>query len=121
MASVANIPWLGSHFVGCIVGFLLEDRLYRFATYTGAKMEVKLLEHGVDLVFRDRRHRLEIRAEQGHAGELISPISGMMKGKVNESMQAKISVKLFEGEKLLYDGTGRNAGLELAGPVECLI
>lgn len=118
MASVANIPWLGSHFVGCIVGFLLDDQLYRFATYTGAKMKINLREHGVDLVFSDRKYRLEIQAEQGHTGALISPISGMMTGKVNESMQGEVTVKFYEGERLRYEGTGKNAGLELAGPIE---
>lgn len=121
MASVANIPWLGSHFIGCIVGFLLDDRLYRFATYTGAKMKIDLREHGVDLVFSDRKYRLEINAEQGHTGALISPISGTMTGKVNESMQATVGVKFFEGSNLLFAGTGRNAGLELAGKVEKLV
>lgn len=120
MASVANIPWLGSHFIGCIVGFLLDDRLYRFATYTGAKMKIDIREHGVDLVFSDRKYKLEISAEQGHTGALISPISGAMAGKVNESMQATVEVKFFEGTTLLFAGTGRNAGLELAGSVEKL-
>lgn len=120
MASVANIPWLGSHFVGCIVGFLLEDRLYRFATYTGAKMKVAIRDHGVDLVFSDRKYRLEIQAEQGHTGALVSPISGVMTGKVNESMQAKVNVKFYENGNLRYEGTGKNAGLELAGAVETL-
>ena len=118
MASVANIPWIGSHFIGCIVGFLLDDTLYRFATYTGAKMKIDLREQGVDLIFTDRKYRLEISAEQGHAGALVSPISGMMTGKVNESMQAKVNVRFFAGKEMLYEGTGRNAGLELAGPVE---
>ena len=35
----AIIPWLGSTFWGTIVGLWHEGRLYRFATYTGAKME----------------------------------------------------------------------------------
>lgn len=121
MASVANIPWLNSHFIGCIVGFLLDDRLYRFATYTGAKMKVDIREHGVDLVFSDRKYRLEISAEQGHTGSLVSPISGKMTGKVNESMQATVAVKLYEGKELLFEGTGKNAGLELAGAVADLV
>lgn len=121
MASVARIPWLGSHFNGCIVGFLLEDRLYRFATYTGTETHIKLEEHRVHLVFSDRKYRLEITANQGDTGALISPITGIMTGKVNESMQATIEVRLLEGTKLLFEGTGRNAGLELAGAVESLI
>lgn len=121
MASVANIPWLGSSFVGYIVGFLHGERLYRFATYTGARMKAILGEGEVRLAFADRRNRLELCARQAEGGVLLSPISGNMTGKVNESMQARIELRLFEGEKLLFEGEGRNAGLEVAGQVETLL
>lgn len=121
MASVANIPWIGSHFVGYIVGFLFGGRLYRFATYTGARMKAALGGHEVRLAFSDRRHRLEITAFQAGTGELVSPISGQMTGKVNESMQATVAVRFFRGGQLLFEGTGRNAGLEVAGPVAELL
>lgn len=122
MASVARIPWIGSHFIGYIVGFLLEGRLYRFATYTGAFMRAALGEDTVFLGFRDRKNRLEITAhKKGGTGQLVSPISGNMTGKVNESLQATIEVKLFEGGQLLYSGEGLHAGLEVAGPVEELL
>ena len=122
MASVANIPWIGSHFIGYIVGFLLEGRLYRFATYTGARMRATLGKQEVFLAFRDKKHRLEIIAhKKGGTGQLVSPISGNMAGKVNESLQATLEVKLFEGEQLLYSDKGLHAGLEVAGPVEELL
>lgn len=122
MASVANIPWIGSHFIGYIVGFLLGEKLYRFATYTGAQMRASLGEREVFLSFKGRRNRLEIVAHKiGGTGELVSPISGNMTGKVNESLQATIEVKLFEDDHLLFEGTGRNAGLEVAGDVGGLL
>lgn len=120
-ASIANIPWLGSHFIGYIVGFLIEDKLYRFATYTGAMMKASLGEDQVMLAFKDRKHRLEIIATKATGSDLISPVSGNMIGKVNESMQAQIEVKLFEKEQVIFSGTGRNAGMEVAGPVEELL
>ncbi|MEM9921286.1 MAG: tocopherol cyclase family protein [Bacteroidota bacterium] len=121
MASVANIPWLGSHFVGYIVGFLFEGQLYRFATYTGAKMKAALKEDRVELAFKDRKHRLQITAIKGPGSNLISPISGEMTGKVNESMQAKVEVAFYENDQLLYRGKGRNAGLEVAGDIDKLL
>lgn len=120
-ASVARIPWIGSHFIGYIVGFMLDGRLFRFATYTGAEMRASLTGEKVQLSFRDRRRRLEIVAGPGPGGELLSPISGAMTGKVNESMQGQVAVSFYEGETLVFSGTGRNAGLELAGPVEELL
>lgn len=120
-ASVARIPWLGSHFIGYIVGFLLDQKLYRFATYTGAKMKANFDENTVWMSFKDRKHRLNIVAHKAAGGELISPISGNMSGKVNESMQSTVEVQLFENDRLKFVGTGRNAGLEVAGPAQELL
>lgn len=121
MASVAHIPWLGTRFVGYIVGFLWEGELYRFATYTGAKMQVELGEHEVKLTFFDSKNRLEIMAHPGPGAQLISPISGEMTGKVNESMQAVLQVNFYEKGVLRYTGEGKNAGLELAGALDSLL
>ena len=117
MASVAHIPWLGSYFIGYIVGFLWEGKLHRFATYTGAKMKAALSDKEVYLGFKDRRFRLEITGQQAPGADLVSPLTGEMKGKVNESMQATLHVRFFDKEKLVFEGMGRNAGLEIAGEV----
>lgn len=121
MASVANIPWIGSHFIGYIVGFLFNGRLYRFATYTGARMKASLGEKTIRLAFRDKRYRLEITAHQAGTGELVAPISGKMVGKVSESMLSEAEVRFFDNDRLLFSGTGKNAGLEAAGQVEELL
>jgi hypothetical protein len=121
MASVAHIPWLGSYFIGYIVGFQLGGKLYRFATYTGAQMKASLGEKTVSLAFRDRRFRLEVTGEQAPGAKLVSPITGNMTGKVNESIQAVLEVRLYEKDKLVFEGTGRNAGLEIAGEVSELL
>ena len=120
-ASVANIPWVGSHFIGYIVGFLLGDKLYRFATYTGAKMKAVLLEDRVLLSFKDAKHRLEIIAYKTEGVNLVAPISGEMLGKVNESIQARMDVHLYEKDQLVFSASGKNAGMEVAGPVEQLL
>ncbi len=120
-ASVAKIPWLGSHFIGYIVGFLLDQKLYRFATYTGAMMRANFDDSTVRLAFKDRRYRLDITAHKAAGGDLVSPISGNMIGKVNESMQATVEVQFFENGRPLFAGTGRNAGLEVAGPAQELL
>ncbi|MEL6864710.1 MAG: tocopherol cyclase family protein [Bacteroidota bacterium] len=121
MASVANIPWLGNHFVGYLVGFQWGERLYRFATYTGAKMKAQLGKDEVLLHFKDRRYQLDITAHKGPGGHLVSPISGQMKGKVNESMQARLDIRFFDRGELIFEGTGRSAGLEVAGKTDKLL
>ncbi len=42
LASVAHIPWLGSSFIGFLGGLWLDGRLFRFATYTGAKKYLEI-------------------------------------------------------------------------------
>ena len=121
MASVADIPWIGSRFTGYISGLLLEDRLFRFTTYTGSKLKASLGEHEVHISLVQKNLEMEIVAHQAGSGELVSPIQGNMTGKVNESMQATIQVTLRENGRLLFEGTGRNAGLEVAGEANRLV
>lgn len=121
MASVAHIPWLGQYFVGCLVGLWLDGKLYQFATYTGAKRIASLEGQTVRLGFKDHQHRLEIIATQAQGSDLVSPLSGNMAGKVNESLNASLTVKLFAKEKLIFESKGRSAGMELAGGIDTLL
>ncbi len=121
IASVAHIPFLGTHFVGYIVGFWFQNKLYRFATYTGAKMKANLDGNHIELSFKDNRHRLEISATKAGTGNLLAPINGEMTGKVSESLQAVLNVRFYENETLIFEGAGRNAGLEAAGAIEELL
>lgn len=120
MGSVAHIPWLGNYFVGFIGGFWLEDRLFKFATYTGAKKHLEIGEDTVNLIFKNPRTELRMFARKGETGELVSPLSGAMKGKINESLQATVEVELLERGKRIFEGAGRNMGLEVAGEIEVI-
>ncbi|MEM6722650.1 MAG: tocopherol cyclase family protein [Bacteroidota bacterium] len=116
MASVAKIPWLGSSFIGFLAGFLLDDTLFRFTTYTGAKLIHKKLEREhLELAFQQKQHQLAIIAHKGNTEELVAPTNVGMTGKVDESMSARLSVQFKEGGKLLYEGDGIAAGLEIGG------
>ena len=56
----------------------------------------------------------------GPGAELLSPIHGDMRGRVNESLQADIQLvyeHLGEESRLI----GRNAGLEIAGNIDILL
>ncbi len=123
MVSFAKIPWLGSFFDGFIVGFLYNNKLYRFATYTGAKIsKLKLDDSRVIIHVKDKKHRLEIKATRAAGVQLPSPIDGSMTGRILESITAKIDVKLIELNKkdeiVIFEGVGRNAGLDIGGRVE---
>ena len=119
-ASVANIPWMGSSFIGFIAGIWLHDHLIQFTTYNGSKLIKSFADHQeVKLIFENRKYRLEIIAHREKATKLASPISGIMDGRIEESMTSLIDVNLYDKKKqniILLD-SGRNAGLEVAGKV----
>jgi len=118
-ASIARIPWLGSSFVGSIVGLLVNGRLYRFATYTGARLiSLTHAAGAVSFTVEDRTHRLQVRASGAVPGVLRSPVLGRMIGQVEESLHGSVYVSLTElaGGRVLFAGDGRCAGIELMDP-----
>lgn len=125
-ASVAIIPWLRSSFRGFIIGLWHAGRLYRFATYTGARIEeLAVTDEHVHWVVSDRRLRLEIDAGRSEAGLLRGPTGVDMGMRVPETLNASMSVRLRElGEGAtapLFEGIGRNGGLEVAGELQRLL
>lgn len=118
--SVAKIPWLGSYFIGFISAFLIEGKLYRFATYTGAKLTyVQITDAEVNVELRDKKFQLEVTAHKAEGAELASPILGFMDGRVKESMDASIHVvlKSLKTGEILFEEVGVHAGLEVAGNI----
>jgi len=78
------------------------------------------MEDKVSLEFMQGKRHLIIHAFRGPTAALRSPITGQMTGKVNESLQAKVEVTLFESEKQIWTSTGTSAGLEVAGDTTIL-
>ncbi|HNL38845.1 MAG TPA: tocopherol cyclase family protein, partial [Saprospiraceae bacterium] len=120
MASVAHIPWLRSYFIGFISGFWIEGRLFKFATYTGAKKILTLRDDAIEIIFRNPKTELRLRARQAPGTALQSPVSGDMTGKVQESLLASIETELYDNGKRIFEGVGRCAGLEVVGDMQVL-
>lgn len=119
--SVARIPWMGSSFTGFIAGLWLDNRLIRFTTYNRSELRKvtvdQMLVH-VELI--NPTHLLEIAAERDHATELASPIRGHMEGRIQETMTARINIRLTERktQSIVFNDTGKFAGLEVAGALK---
>jgi len=122
--SVAKIPWLRSSFVGFIAGIWLGDRLIRFTTYNRTRLRKCQVYPGrVEIALENSRYTLSVIAHRDTATELASPIRGMMEGRIEESMTARLDVLLTDKrhKKILLQDTGRTAGLEVAGKIEEII
>jgi hypothetical protein len=122
MASVAVIPWLGSAFPGFIIGLWLGNKLWRFATYTGAKLEkVAITGEAVQIVASDRQNRLMIEASRVEGVALKGPTKSKMGLRVDESLAGKAAVRLSrKGGEVLFEGTGLHTGLEVIRPENLL-
>lgn len=117
-ASVATVPWLGLGFPGFLVALRRGDALYRFATYTGARLErLERLPRGVRLQLANRRHRLVIETSGGHPIDVHVPSEADMKGVVTEHLDASMQYKLLlrSDDTVLAEDRGRQAAWELQG------
>jgi len=120
-ASVAKIPWIGSSFTGFIAGLYFDKKLIQFTTYSSSELIRSFADpKKVELILENKIYRLEVLAYRDHATELASPIAGFMDGRISESMNSKVEIKLQEkgSGNVLFHDTGRNTALEVAGKIE---
>lgn len=117
MLSVANIPWKKKHFRGFLGIFWANGKKYRFATYTGAKLDsIAFLPDGVKLSLHDGPLTLSVLATRQKAGELRAPDAGKMDRRIAESVDATLEIQLSHRKKgILFEGKGIHAGLETVG------
>jgi tocopherol cyclase len=120
MVSIANVPWMGNSFDGFIIGFWYNTHLYRFTTYTGARITgIQYDKENLVLYVQSNKYRLEIKVSYIKGAELLTPVLGDMRGRLSESLSASTHLKLFrldkESDILMFEGTGRHTGLEIEG------
>jgi tocopherol cyclase len=123
--SIASIPWMGRRFTGFIVGLLIGKNLYRFTTYTGARLRgLGTSADKIYVLLEGKKYQLEILIDKSSTGRLLAPKMGVMEGSVLESITALVNVRLYEpckGDKrLVFEAKGRNGGLEIMGDIESL-
>lgn len=126
VGSIAIIPYMGITFPGFIIGLWHKQHLYRFATYTRATTEhLAISDTQVDWIVRNRTQRLQMTAQRAQGGLLYGPTRENMSDRVGETMLSTIELTLtavHKGhERLLFQGQGRNAGLEIHGDTERLL
>lgn len=123
MLSIARIPWLRGHFIGFLSVLMIEGKIYKFATYTGARIvELEISDERVLATIEDGSHVLKVNALSSHAGLLRAPVSGVMDRRIAESIDATVKLSLSERDSTpLYSGKGLHAGLEVVGRREELL
>ena len=123
MLSVAVIPWVGRSFGGFIIGLLYDGVIHRFATYNRGRIDaLSVNDVDVELVVKNRTHRLHITANRVKGGLLQAPTTNTMDRRIIETLDARIDVRFEDlAGREIFSGTGRHAGLETVGDLDRLI
>lgn len=113
MCAVASIPLKPIRFTGIICVLRDGGRQYRLATYNGAR--VSTLEWQGDKLLAEianRNYRLSIRAQAGAFGHLQAPTPTGMDRRIQESLDARFSVRLEHRSETILQGS-YTGGLEM--------
>ncbi len=119
MLSVAKIPFKKSSFTGFICGLMINEKFYKFATYTGAKIKNIAIENNKGYVWlENKNHSLKIQTINSKGATLASPEMGAMAGRINESIDALIKVELYDKrkDKIIFKDESRLGALEVVNP-----
>lgn len=111
MLSVADIPFLGAHFQGCICAVHCGGREYRMATYLGVRIE----EYGDGKVtIRQGKMRLRVRRLEEASHDLKAPKCGVMSRTIRESPSCRVRYEFWLGGILIFDIISEQASFEQA-------
>lgn len=109
MVSIANIPFLGFSFIGCIALVYYEGKEYRLATYNGVKV-ISYNEKG--LVIKRGVYKLEVEIKELYPQSLLAPNDGEMVRTINENICCSARFKFYKGENLIFNLDSKKASFE---------
>lgn len=109
MLSVADIPFMGQSFLGC-VGFLyLNGKEHRLATYLGVKVKKVSKE---EIVVEQGGLSLEVRLIRENPHPLKAPRQGSMDRQIHESPACTVFYRVCQGGTEIFSHYSENAGFE---------
>lgn len=108
-ASVADIPFAGFHFRGCICVVHLNGIEYRMATYLGVRI-IRCDEKRI--VLSQNKLRLEIEIDAGSGHKLLAPQKGKMIREIRERIVCGARFRFIKNGEVVFDGHSKNASFE---------
>lgn len=123
--SMAVIPWIGKPFLGFIFGLWVENRLYRFTTYTGAKLiHLEMDDSKVGWTIKQNKTVLDVTVNRSEGSLLHAPTGKGMSHRIAETLKSTVEIKLSHcseiGNEVVFQDTGRHAGFEIVGNLQRL-
>lgn len=110
MVSIANIPFSGISFTGCICAIIFNGKEYRLATYNGVRIHSNGPDH---ICLSQNKLLLELdvlATDNGHP--LRSPVRGQMSSIIRETINASIRARLWDNGDSVFDIRSHNAAFE---------
>ncbi len=109
MAAIADIPFMGINFKGCICVVYYKGREYRLSTYNG----VKILKYNCkSLILKRGKYELQIKVTDGNPQKLLAPSSGNMCRTVHENAACSANFKFYIEDILAFDIESDNCSFE---------
>lgn len=109
MVSVADIPFVGTHFNGCICTIYFHGREYRLATYKGVKI---LQSSSREIILLQDDMKVQVRLLEERGNKLKAPVKGAMDREILESLACKVHYAFEKGGRMLFDFTSESASFE---------
>lgn len=114
MLSIADIPFKAFHFKGFICSLIVNNKEYRFATYNNSKIsKFDIGDKFIDIILKKGIYTLYIKSNFDSSFKLLAPIKGKMEKDIYESLSASINIKLKKKNKVIFNDTSINCGLEI--------
>jgi tocopherol cyclase len=123
MLSIANIPWMGTHFTGFLGFFLHNNEVHRFGTYKRTRLTINSIkENTIKITIKDKKNTLYITAKQKGFGFLAAPVNGSMDRRIAEGIEASIWLEVHNKKgSIIFNDSTSIAGLEVVGNMQTLL
>jgi len=109
--SVADIPFYGLNFKGCICVVYYRGREYRMATYLGVRI---LCCNSEKVVLNQGKYMLVVNVCPRKGHDLPAPQNGRMNRIITECLACPVRVRFYEKDRLLFDLQSDRASFEVS-------
>lgn len=114
MISIADIPFKLLHFKGLICSLIVDNKEYRFATYSNTKIKrYEVNDNLINITLKKGKNYLYIKSKYTKGLKLSAPVKGKMNKDIFESLSSMISLTLKKGNKTIFSDKSINCGLEI--------
>ncbi|NLB40689.1 MAG: hypothetical protein GX815_00215, partial [Clostridiales bacterium] len=109
MIAIAEIPFLGLKFTGCICSVYLREKEYRLATYH--KVKIKKLTKS-EIILKQGDYLLEIVMEPSSEHTLLAPDKGKMSRMIKQTTLVTANFRFQIRNKTVFQETSKNVSYE---------